>query len=64
MLGHRRLDLVQDPFRFWSLPRHRLLLVYRANRTPATDLRVLHTSQDLPPLLADLDLPGVPDDPS
>ena len=61
LLGRRRLDLLPDPFRFWSLPRHRLLLVYRSNRTPATVLRVLHMARDLAPLLADIR--AVEDDP-
>jgi len=53
-----------DPFRFWSLPRFALLLVYDPTMSPATILRVLNTAQDLGPLLADLAGPpekGAPD---
>ena len=63
MLGRRRPDLLPDPFRFWSIPRHQLLLVYDPSATPAMVLRVLSTNQDLLPLLAglrDLSGPGGP----
>jgi toxin ParE1/3/4 len=53
-LGRRRPNLLPEPYRFWSIPRHRLLLVYDPTTTPATILRVLSTAQDLPALLADL----------
>jgi plasmid stabilization system protein ParE len=46
-LGRRRHDLLPDPYRFWSLPRFGLLLVYNPTTSPATILRVLHTAQDL-----------------
>jgi len=63
-LGRRRPELLPDPFRFWSLPRFGLLLVYDPTTSPATILRVLNTAQDLGPLLADLASPpdeGEPD---
>jgi len=61
LLGRRRPDLLPDPYRFWSIPRWRLLLVYDPTTNPATILRVLNTARDLPPLLADLrDHPGAP----
>ena len=53
-LGRRRPALLPEPFRFWSLPRWKLLLVYDPATNPATILRVLNTAQDLGPLLADL----------
>jgi len=53
-LGRRRPELLPDPFRFWSLPRFGLLIVYDPSSSPATILRVLNTAQDLGPLLADL----------
>ena len=53
-LGRRRPDLLPDPFRFWSLPRFNLLLVYDATTSPAVILRVLHTAQDLGPVLEEL----------
>jgi plasmid stabilization system protein ParE len=54
LLGRRRPDLLPEPYRFWSIPRWRLLLVYDPTTNPATILRVLNTAQDLPPLFADL----------
>jgi toxin ParE1/3/4 len=53
-LGRRRPELLPEPFRFWSIPPWKLLLVYDPTTTPATILRVLNTNQDLGPLLADL----------
>ena len=53
-LGRRRADLLPDLFRFWSLPRFALLLVYDPTTDPAAVLRVLHTAQDIGPLLTDL----------
>jgi plasmid stabilization system protein ParE len=59
LLGRRRPDLLPEPYRFWSIPRHRLLVVYDPTTDPATILRVLSTDQDLAPLLVDLrDLPN------
>jgi toxin ParE1/3/4 len=52
--GHRRLDILPDPFRFWSVKGFPYLLIYNAERRPAQVLRVLHMARDLPPLLADL----------
>ena len=63
-LGRHRPELLPDPFRFWSLPRFGLLLVYDPTTSPATILRILNTAQDLGPLLADLAGPpenGEPD---
>ena len=61
-LGRRRPDLLPEPFRFWSIRRWKLLLVYDPTTSPATILRVFSTSQDLPALLADLrDAPDVPE---
>jgi plasmid stabilization system protein ParE len=61
MLGRRRPDLLPEPYRFWSIPRWSLLLVYDPTTTPATILRVLNRAQDLPQLLADLrDRPDAP----
>jgi plasmid stabilization system protein ParE len=60
LLGRRRPDLLPEPYRFWSIPRWRLLLVYDPETNPATILRVLNTAQDLPPLLWDLRDPSDP----
>lgn len=53
-IGRRRPDLAAPRYRFWSLPRHRHVLAYTDATSPPRILRVLHTSRDLPPLLADL----------
>ncbi len=55
LLGRRRPGLLPERYRFWSIPRWRLLLVYDPTTTPATILRVLNTTRDLPSLLADFD---------
>jgi len=54
LLGRRRPELLPEPYSFWSIPRHRLLLVYDPTASPAAVLRVLNTTQDLTPLLAEL----------
>ena len=51
-LGRRRPDLLPDPFRFWSIPRESLLLVYTADVAAPRILRVVSTDRDLGPLLA------------
>ena len=53
-IGRRRPDLLPDPFRFWSIPRHSLILVYDPSTDPVSVLRVLSTDRDLATLLADL----------
>jgi plasmid stabilization system protein ParE len=63
LLGRRRLELLPEPYRFWSIPRWRLLLVYDPTTSPATVQRVLNTARDLGPLLADLrDAEDAPED--
>ena len=54
LLGRLRPDLLPAPYRFWSISRWQLLLVYDPTSSPASILRVLNTAQDLPPLLAEL----------
>ena len=62
LLGRRRPELLPEPYRFWSIPCYRLLLVYDPTTNPATILRVLNTAQDLPPLLANFrDPPDTPE---
>ena len=53
-LGTRRPSLAGPRYRFWSIPRYRCLMVYSDATVPPRILRVLHTSRDLPPLLAEL----------
>jgi plasmid stabilization system protein ParE len=60
--GRRRPDLLPEPYRFWSIPRHRLLVVHDPTTNPATILPVLNTDRDLPSLLADMrDPPDAPE---
>ena len=53
-VGAHRLHLAGSRYRFWSLPDYRYLLVYTDATNPPRILRLLHTSRDLPPLLAGL----------
>jgi toxin ParE1/3/4 len=53
-LGARRPSLADPRYRFWSIPLYRYLLVYTDSTDPPRILRILHTSRDLPPLLANL----------
>ena len=58
-LGRSRPDLLPEPYRFWSLPRHRLVFVYDPTADPVRVARILSTSRDLETLLADpAELPG------
>lgn len=54
LLGRCRPDILPDVFRFWSLPRYRLLLVYNAQTSVPTILRVLRTDRDLGPILTEM----------
>jgi toxin ParE1/3/4 len=49
-----RPHLTSGRHRFLLLRSFPYLLVYAADTTPPRILRILHTSRDLPPLLADL----------
>ncbi len=51
-LGRRRPDLLPDPFRFWSIPRQGLLLVYVASTSAPRIVRIVSTERELGPLLA------------
>jgi toxin ParE1/3/4 len=53
-LGARRLQLASARYRFWSIPRYRTLLAYTDATDPPRIVRIVHTSQDLPRVLADL----------
>ena len=62
LLGHRRLELLPDPYRFYAVRGFDYLLVYNAARAEAPIARVLYMGRDLGPLLADLrDAPDVPE---
>lgn len=54
-LGHVRLDLAPERFRFWSLRGFPYVLVYDTGRTPPVIARIVHQSRDLPAVLGDLD---------
>jgi toxin ParE1/3/4 len=56
MLGQPRLDLLPEPYRFWSLRGFPYLLVYNSSVNPPRILRILHTARDLQTLLGDMDL--------
>lgn len=43
LLGRARLDLLPEPFRFWSISRHSLLVIYDPTGATPTILRVLST---------------------
>jgi plasmid stabilization system protein ParE len=45
LLGRHRPDLLPEPFRFWSIPRHRLVLVYDPTTIPPTILSDLRWTQ-------------------
>jgi plasmid stabilization system protein ParE len=61
LLGRRVPNLLPEPYRFWSLTRFRLVLVYNAGTVPPRILRILDTARDFAPLLAPIaDLPAGP----
>lgn len=53
-LGNHRPQLASARYRFWSIPRYRTLLAYTDATDPPRIVRIVHTSQDLPRVLADL----------
>jgi plasmid stabilization system protein ParE len=54
LLGHRRLELLPDPYRFYAVRGFDYLLVYNTARAGAPIARVLYMGRDPGPLLADL----------
>ncbi len=54
LLGHRRLDLLPERFRFWAVRGFDYLLVYNAEHPERPVLRVVHMARDLIPLLAEI----------
>lgn len=57
LLGRRDLALLPEPYRFWSLTRFQVVLVYNAGTDPPRILRILGTARDLAPLLAHIAAP-------
>jgi plasmid stabilization system protein ParE len=53
-LGARRPRLASPRYRFWSIPRYHTLLAYTDATDPPRIVRIVHTSQDLSRVLADL----------
>jgi toxin ParE1/3/4 len=53
-IGARRPQLANLRYRFWPIPRYRYLLAYTDATDPPRIVRIVHTSQDLPRVLADL----------
>lgn len=62
MLGRRQPDLLPEPYRFWSLTRFQVVLVYDAEARPPRVLRILNTARDFAPLLAGLHAGGDPEE--
>jgi toxin ParE1/3/4 len=54
MIGPTRTEFAPERFRFFVLRRFPYLLVYEPDQSPPRILRVVHASQDLAVLLADL----------
>ena len=54
LLGRRQLGLLPEPYRFWSLTRFQVVLLYNAAARPPRILRILSTARDFAPLLADI----------
>ena len=62
LLGHRRLELLPEPYRFQAVRGFPYLLVYNTARARAPIARVLYMGRGLGTLLADLrDQPGPPE---
>jgi len=57
LLGRRETDLLPEPYRFWSITRFQLVLVYNAGTVPPRILRILSTARDFGPLLASIKEP-------
>jgi len=55
-IGAERRELADPPVRFWTLQRFPYLLIYDADASPPSILRIFHGSRDLPQLLGDLRL--------
>ena len=49
LIGHRRLDLAAEPYRFWPVCSY--LIIYRPDITPLQIIRVLHGARDVRSLL-------------
>ncbi len=54
MIGPVRTEFAPERFRFFVLRRFPYLIVYEPDQNPPRILRVVHASQDLAVLLADL----------
>lgn len=63
-LGRQSPGLAPPPYRFWSLQRWRLLIVYNKTTTPVTIQPVVSTDQDLAATLTDLRDVPTPREPS
>lgn len=54
LLGRRESAFADLRYRFWSVAGFPYLIVYRPDRSPPSIVRFVHTSRDLPRVLADL----------
>jgi toxin ParE1/3/4 len=62
LLGRREPALAGARYRFWSVAGFPYVIVYRPDTVPPSIVRFVHTSRDLPRVLADLkDAPDLPD---
>jgi plasmid stabilization system protein ParE len=50
-MGHRRLDITQLPFRFWTVGRH--FIIYYESKRPLTVFRVLSARRDISAILSE-----------
>ena len=53
-IGACRPRLASVRYRFWPIPQYRYLLVYTDAADPPRIVRIVHTSRDLPRVLAEL----------
>ena len=63
LLGHRRLELLPDRFRFWAVRGFDYLLVYNAEHPDRRVVRVVHMARDLGPLLVGISIAEDPEEP-
>ena len=54
MVGSRRPDLADEPYRFTVVRGFPFVVVYNASARPPLIMRILHGARDLPEVLRDL----------
>jgi toxin ParE1/3/4 len=53
LIGHHRLDLTGENYRFLILVGYPYVVIYEATRNPPIVARILHGARDIPTLLQD-----------